>query len=164
MFSFLSFCCLFFFGTVQSLDDPGLLPSVAGDASLPVPGFRGADSASVWHPNIRWCYPSRYHSVLVGAAQEDLAVRAPHVRGAETRGSCPLITLSHFNLFQSFLCFPRSPFRAFSCTPFLAEGPGSIFPVSRSSLHPSLAIPPIPLCSKIPKKRGAKQPPLAKSS
>lgn len=78
--------------------------------------------------------------------------------------SCPLITLSHFNLFQSFLCFPCSPFRAFSCTPFLAEGPGSISPASRSSLHPSLAIAPIPLCSNIPEKGGAKQLPLAKSS
>lgn len=35
------------------------------------------------------CYPSRYHSVLVGAAQEDLAVRALHVHGVGTRGKLP---------------------------------------------------------------------------
>lgn len=53
-FAISSFCCPV---AVESLDDPSLLPSVPGDASLPVLGFRGAAGATVCLPNIQRVVP-----------------------------------------------------------------------------------------------------------
>ena len=73
----------------QSLDDPGLLPSVAGDASLPMPGFRGAARAGVWHPNIRWVVPQLVPQGVGGCRATRAGSRSPPCTWREGTGWLP---------------------------------------------------------------------------
>lgn len=86
-----------------------------------------AAGARAQHPNIPWVVPSTWSP--------------PH-----PWHSC-LITLSHFNLFQPFLCFPRGPFPGILLPSSLVEWPARVSLTSRANF----AVPPILLSSDVPK-------------